>query len=70
MDVEIFEGFWSRTIVKCAIFKLVDFTSGAPPTIFSGGLIFEDLLLGFYHLIDDFSNVMPLVFVKYRDIVK
>ena len=29
---------------------------------------FEDLFLGIYIFRDDFSNVMPITFVKYRDI--
>ena len=62
-----FERFTSRAIVKCVIFKLVDFTSGAHPEIFQRGLIFEDLFLG-YLFRDEFFNVMPIIFVKYRDI--
>ena len=35
-----------------------------PEVFFRGGFDFEDPLLGFYLFRSDFSNVMPLTFVK------
>ena len=37
---------------------------GRHPEYFQRGLIFEDILLGFYLFRDDFSDIMPIIIVK------